>query len=265
MTPNNTDTALLVPAYNCADALRDTVSALPRELPLFILIIDDGSSPSIDKVECDPVHRIEVIHNSSNLGIERSLRSGMTTLSARGFTYVARLDAGDFALPGRFQKQRAFLENNSKVSLVGSACEIVDDQGRQLYIWRPPLHNDEIKRSMLLRSCFAHPAVMMRVEAAVQAGSYRGDYPCAEDLDLFLRIAARDEVANLPDVLTRYEVSPHSLSSQRRHRQLKSLLRLQMTHGRWHAPQDWLGVAKTMAHFTLSRAFVERIKSRLWL
>jgi hypothetical protein len=51
----------------------------------------------------------------------------------------------------------------------------------------------------------------MRREAFLAAGGYRKGLNVAEDYDLWLRMAERGEIANLPDRLVRYRV--HSESS----------------------------------------------------
>ena len=91
--------ALLVPAYNCQEDLNASIRDLPVEEPLHILVVDDGSMPPLVAPPCDPLHSVEIVRNEVNLKIHGALRRGMEVLSARGFAYVARLDAGDFALP----------------------------------------------------------------------------------------------------------------------------------------------------------------------
>jgi hypothetical protein len=50
----------------------------------------------------------------------------------------------------------------------------------------------------------AHPAVMMRRDAVLAVGGYREAYRHAEDYDLWLRMAERYRMANLPDRLLLY-------------------------------------------------------------
>jgi GT2 family glycosyltransferase len=45
---------------------------------------------------------------------------------------------------------------------------------------------------------------MMRRSAVQAVGGYRDQYNNSEDLDLWLRLAERGRVANLPDILIRY-------------------------------------------------------------
>ena len=195
--PNVGLLALLVPAYNCQEQFNATICTLPRELPLRVLIVDDGSGPPLTLPPCDTGHDVRIVRNDKNLGIHGALRRGVELLHAEEIPYVARLDAGDFALPGRFLLQLRFLEARADVAIVGSAWEAVDAQGRLMYVCRPPTEDGDIHRLILLKHCLGHPAVMFRVAAVVQVGNYRDAYPCAEDLDLFLRLTQRYRAANL--------------------------------------------------------------------
>lgn len=255
--------AVLIPAFDCQSALDATIAALPDETPLHVLVVDDGSRPPLHTTRSGP-HEVRVVRNSTNQGIHGALRRGMEVLSAEGFGYVARLDAGDFALPGRFARQRAFLEAHPDVVVVGSACEVVDGRGSFLYVIRPPLEDVDIRRCVLMKTCLHHTAVMFRAEAVMKVGNYRGRYPAAEDLDLFLRLLQHGEAANLPQVLTRYGVDTHGISLRNRRRQVVSTLRLQMAHLRPLFVEDWVGLLRGLAHLFLPRHMFERFKSRLW-
>jgi hypothetical protein len=59
----------------------------------------------------------------------------------------------------------------------------------------------EIRARMLLHNCFGHGTVMVRRDALEHVGRYDEGYEYAQDYDLWLRIAERYEVANLPEFL----------------------------------------------------------------
>ncbi|MDS4010539.1 MAG: glycosyltransferase [Defluviicoccus sp.] len=255
--------ALLVPAYNCQQQLDSTIAELPTDLPLAVLIVDDGSVPPLVLPAAAPCHRVRMIRNAENLGVHGALREGIKLLHAEGFSFVARLDCGDNALSCRFGLQQAFLDAHPEVAVVGTACDIVDDWGRHLYLLRPPVDDANIRRQILLRTCLAHTSVMMRLSAVIEVGNYRGVYPLAEDLDLFLRLLGSYRAANLPQVLTRFAISSDGTSARHRYQQLRSTLRLQVSHARPGSIADWAGIAKTLAHCVVPRSITESAKSFL--
>lgn len=254
--------ALLMPAYNCQADMNASISELPIEEPLHVLIVDDGSTPPLEAPPCHPTHSVRMLRNSVNLKIHGALRRGMEVLHAEGFQYVARLDAGDFALPMRFRLQKDFLDAHPEVAAIGSAVELVSEQGRLLAIWRPPLTDDAIRRFRLLRSTLGHPAVMLRAEAVLAVGNYRDTHPCAEDLDLFLRLMQRFKVANLPRVLGRKVEHTKSITVRQRRQMIVSAIRLQFTHLRPGCWADWAGVAKSVSQLLMPRSVFEVLKLR---
>jgi hypothetical protein len=67
---------------------------------------------------------------------------------------------------------------------------------------------------------------MMRRDAAVAAGGYRAEYEWIEDIDLWLRLAERGELANLPAVCLQYRLHPESVCYRRSAEQRRSYARL---------------------------------------
>ena len=188
------------------------------------------------------------------------MRRGIEALQAAGYAYAARLDAGDFALAMRFRLQKDFLDDHPEVAVVGSAFELVDEQGGLLCTAHMPTDDAAIRRFKLLRLGLSHPAVMLRVDAVVDVGNYGDGYPCAEDLDLFLRLMRRYQVANLPQVLTRKVEHAKSITVRRRRRMILSTIRLQLRDLRATCWADWAGIAKSLSQLLLSRSFFERLK-----
>ena len=104
-----------------------------------------------------------------NGGIERALQAGIDALAERGVRYAARIDAGDLATPQRLAKQRAYLEAHPRVAALGMWTHVVSTEGAPLFDLKPPADAATIRRVMLMRSCFTHPSLMLRVDG--RAGS----------------------------------------------------------------------------------------------
>src|SRR5262249_1928039 len=77
-----------------------------------------------------------------------------------------------------------------------------------------PRDHAEIERRMLAGEdlVIGHPAVMLRTEAVRRLGGYDADFPHAQDLDLFVRLAEVGELANLPRPLLRYRLHLSAVS-----------------------------------------------------
>jgi hypothetical protein len=140
------------------------------------------------------------------------------------------------------------------------AAQVVKRDGTPVFTLSPPTAPHTIRRVRFARSCFIHPAMMLRADAIQRAGNYRRDYPAAEDLDLFLRIMRHDECANLADVGILYEINERGISATRRRTQIGSTLRLLIRHAEPANPYFWLGVSKNLAHLVIPYALLHRIK-----
>jgi len=92
------------------------------------------------------------------------------------------------------------------VAVLGGAVTFIDASGQPFGNWRYPLTDAEIRKAFAHTTPLAHPAVMVRKDAVSAAGGYRPLLLDAEDIDLWLRIADRHELANLPDIVIRYRV-----------------------------------------------------------
>jgi len=252
--------ALLVPVYNDQKALELSLSSLPRELPLDVVVVDDGSQPPLRLPPIPAPHTGHLLRLDSNRGIEHALNHGLLWVLQNGYTYVARLDAGDVALPGRFLRQKEFLEQNPGYALVGGQVQFVDDAGREVFREFFPTRYEEIRRIMHARNCFIHPAVMLRTSVLREVGLYSDQYEAVEDYELFFRIARRYPVANLEEQVVRYHWNPRGISQTKRRRQVWNRLRVM---GRYFEPrrkESWLGLAKNALLLVAPLPLVTKVK-----
>ncbi|WP_250472870.1 glycosyltransferase [Caballeronia sp. GAFFF1] len=257
------DVAILMPAFNGQAEVERTLASFREASPVRVLIVDDGSTPPIVAPVIDGLD-IEILRMAKNVGIERALQAGIDALAERDIRYAARIDAGDLATPGRLAKQRAYLETHPHVAVLGMWTHVVATNGAPLFDLTPPTDTAAIRRAMLARSCFAHPSVMLRVDAVREVGNYRADYRAAEDLDLLLRLMARYDGANLPEFGLYYELNEAGISATKRRTQTLSTLRLQLSYFRAANPFDWIGVAKSIAHLLLPYRALRGLKAKLF-
>jgi hypothetical protein len=171
-----------------------------------LVVVDDGSCDQsreiVERVAAgDP--RVRLIANEVNLGLRVALNLGCKQARA---PYIARLDADDVALPGRLGRQVEFLDAHPAVAVVGGALIRIDTAGRRGATMRFPTSNHGIKATLRRHSCLSHTAVAIRRSALEQVGGYRLDH--AEDLDLWLRLADRWELANLAEPVALYREHP---------------------------------------------------------
>ena len=256
------DVAVLMPAYNGQADVDLTLASFSESAPVHVLIVDDGSTPSIVAPALANLC-IDVLRMPQNGGIERALQAGIDALAQRGFRYAARIDAGDRSVPQRLAKQRAFMEAHPRVAGLGMWTQVVTRAGDPLFTLTPPAEPEAIRRLRFFRSCLAHPSMMLRIDAVRAVGNYRAAYRSAEDLDLFVRLMERYDCANLPELGLYYELNEGGISATKRRRQVSSTLRLQLRYFNFANPYDWLGLAKNLLHLVTPYRALQRVKRAL--
>jgi len=183
------------------------------------IIIDDASTDATQQVLSRYTdRRIVHLRNELNLGLARSLNRGLAI--ARG-AYIARQDADDESLAERLALQVSYLDRHPCVGVVGSTACWIDDNGKELEIWRKPTQNAVLQEHLLDYCPIVHGSVMMRkVALADVGGQYTDAYRTGQDYDLWLRISEGWDFAVLEDVLYRYRWHAAMVSQQRQREQL---------------------------------------------
>ena len=204
--------------YNGERFLADAIaSVLAQSWSDFeFLMIDDGStdgSLAIMQRCAASDSRIRVI-TRENRGLVASLNQ---LLAQARSPLIARMDADDICLPDRFSRQIGFLAANPDHGVVGSLTDDIDEHG-QPYAMTPanhPLSHDAfLERIDSFGQLLAHPTVMYRRDVVLSVGGYHSAFRHCEDYDLWLRLAHRTRIANLPERLLRYRHYAEQVSNR---------------------------------------------------
>lgn len=200
--------SVVLPVYNGAAFLGEAIESMlaQTESDFEFLVLDDAStdgSADIARAYARLDARIRVIADKCNRGITARLNQALA-LTTRPL--IARMDADDISEPTRLEKQRAFLDANHDVVLVGTRVLLIDPEGAPLMEMGDALTHDEIDEGLLngRGQLVYHPSVMFHAEAARAVGGYDESFRVTSDLDFFLRLAEIGRLANLPEALLRY-------------------------------------------------------------
>jgi glycosyltransferase involved in cell wall biosynthesis len=223
--------SILIAVRNCITYLESTMGSIfNQSLSDWELVIiddcsDDGTSDLVQAYASADA-RVRVQRMNQQIGQTKALAEGLKGCSAE---FVARIDGDDEMMPQRLERQLDFFDSRFGTVLLGSDVEIIDELGRPYAVHHVPSGDATLRRSLLQTNPFFHPAVMFRREAAVRVGGYNHRYSLAQDYALWLRLAQEGEIANLPEVLTRYRIRSASASRALHRRQTAEFLRIQVS------------------------------------
>lgn len=206
--------SVVMTVFNGERHLSEAIDSLVRQSfdDFEIIIVNDGSTDGTGAiiqqfaVSDSRIRYVDLAH----IGRVEALNTGCRLAQGK---FIAIMDADDIALPDRFACQMDFLATHPSVVLLGTGVQKVSSDGRCFATVMFPTQSEEIKRSLVSQGCFAHSTVVMAREAVFAVGAYRKAFPPAEDYDLWLRLAERYAVANLPQALVKYRAHPDQVSS----------------------------------------------------
>jgi glycosyltransferase involved in cell wall biosynthesis len=173
-------------------------SILSQSFGEFEFVIgDDGSTDGTAEAMHDAARRdrrIRLLRRERGSGLAGSANWVVSEAKA---LLVAVAHADDLWHPNRIARQVAVLRDMPQVDLVGTLWNGIDEKGRYV---RPGDYWKLIRKTPL--AAFSHSSIMFRKAAFDAVGGYRTEADYWEDLDLYLRVAARSRVVIIPDTLS---------------------------------------------------------------
>lgn len=259
------EVAVVVAAFNAESTVVQAVeSVLFGTMPCQVYVVDDHSRIPVENCLKHVADRITILRLDENRGPAAARNVALEKILQAGFKYVAIMDADDIARPDRLEKQYAFMESHPRVGALGGGVqEFCQDISENRSVTLRPTDPDGVRKLMYFNIGIGHATAMLRVAALRELGLYSMNYPVAEDYELLRRIATRYDIANLPELLTYYRISPNGQTMRRRKRQLLDRLAIQAKYfefGQWRA---WAGVVQTMAILAMPDQLFRAIKARL--
>jgi len=258
---------VLIPHYNAFADLKASLASISPNENIDVLIVDDGSQVSPKLEEIKPFFAgkgtIHLLVLDKNGGIENALNKGLEYIIKSQYEFVARLDAGDICAPDRFAKQQEFLVKNKDILLVGSWVTYVSADKSLIFQRKFPTNYKEIRKVMYYENVLIHPAVAFRTSVVSKVGFYPTNFPACEDYAWFMSICENGKVANIPEFLLEYVLSPGSISHRKRTAQTISKFRIVCKHFRFRTYCIY-GLFKFGLLIILPYSLVKKIKAILY-
>lgn len=203
------DISVLMAVFNDREFISDSIrSILEQSFHDFeFIIIDDGSTDgSTDELIswAKKDSRIKLFHQK-NRGLPHSLNRALSEAKGR---LVARMDADDISLPGRFAAQREVMNAEREIGVLGTNVTKIDISGlKTKESWLLPSTPGLTLWRTLFDCSLVHPTVMIRRELLQQVGGYDESCYRAQDYELWIRLALRTRMQSLPEVFLHRRVN----------------------------------------------------------
>lgn len=206
--------SIVIGAYNAEDVIEQTIRSLQAQSfgDFELIIVNDGSSDGTAKrlqSLSEDDDRIVIIAQP-NGGLTSALIHGCNNATGE---FIARIDAGDRALPRRLEKQVQFLEQRPDVAALGTGVRRIGPAGEFLGETTQPLGPEDFTTQFLSHGIgLCHPSAMIRTSVYRKAGGYRKQFRFAQDTDLWYRISQHGLLAELPEALLELRIDTGGIS-----------------------------------------------------
>lgn len=186
---------------------------------LEFIIIDDASEAGTYKFLEDLEAEYDIIRlyrNEQNIGLTATLNHGVSLCTGQ---FIARMDADDYSLPDRIQKQVDFFDKHPETDILG--CGVVTFG--QTVTFMSPVNgysNEQVQCELFFTSSLCHPSVMIKKKfLAENQLNYDAAVKKGQDFDLWERSSIYGNLAVLPDVLLYYRIHANQITSTGRNEQ----------------------------------------------
>ena len=203
--------SVALPVYNAEKYLAEAIDSILNQTftDFELIIIDDGSKDkSLEIIQKYQLldSRIKVV-TRENKKLVATLNEIINLASGK---WIARMDQDDIALPHRFERQLAWLEETC-ADACGSWVKVFGAGNNQVV--KHPHTVQATNLELLFGSPFAHPTVMMKTNLVRQL-NYDNNWEFCEDYDLWERAArAGWKMTNVPEVLLLYRQHKTQIST----------------------------------------------------
>lgn len=213
-TPTQTpQVSVIIPVYNGSRYIVQAVeSALSQTFTdLEIIVVDDGSSDRTQEVLQPYLDRIRYIYQE-NQGVAAA--RNIACQLAQG-EFLAFLDADDYFLPSKLEKQLACFDADPTLDMVQTGWLMVDETGKDIFEMKPWEQSPKLDlESFIIFKCVRPSAMMLRRKCWEDLGGFDDHFPLAEDLDFALRLTLKGYKAVwLEEILTCYRQHKSNIMS----------------------------------------------------
>jgi glycosyltransferase involved in cell wall biosynthesis len=215
-------TAVIIPTYNRADFLPETLASLLAQtrLPDEIIVVDDGSTDNTAELLARYTAPVIVIRQA-NQGRSAARNNGVRASTS---DLIAFLDSDDTLVPDSIEKRAAFFAAHPSVDVLYTNVLMIDEKSRVLGTYtqvQPGVRpSGRIFAHFALDNTMQLQGFMLRRACLEAVGGFDVSMHVLEDYDLWLRLSPHYEFAYLDEPLATYRIHAAMTSVVQRQRMI---------------------------------------------
>ena len=210
--------SMIVPAFNAERYIGFTIESLLRQThaDLEVIVVDDGSTDRTHDIACGYAaedSRITVL-TQRNAGVATARNRAIEV--AKG-EFLGFVDADDIWHPTAVEKMLGRFERTSPdVGVVYTWSTDIDEENRSIGGVHVSSANGHVYPLLIFHNFLGNASsTIIRKRSLEAIGGYRSEFEHGcEDLDLYLRLAARFDYEVVPEFLVAYRRTPGAMSSR---------------------------------------------------
>jgi glycosyltransferase involved in cell wall biosynthesis len=204
--------SVMIPTYNCATYLRETLASVLRQDPGFdamqIMVVDDCSTEDDPEAVVNDLGkgRVEFYRQPQNVGVPQNFQTCLE--KSRGYL-VHQLHGDDAVREGFYQKMQKLFEHYPNIGAAFCRTIIMDEVGR--WEWISGLERQEngvLSEDWLQQIAdlcrIPTPSMVVRREVYEKLGGFDCRLRTTEDWEMWVRIAANYPIAHEVEPLALY-------------------------------------------------------------
>ena len=200
----NLQISIIVPVFNrekfIGRCLRSLLSQTFGVNNFEIILVDDGSTDSTEKIYKTFSNDITIIKLKKNYGLPTALNKGIKSAKGR---FVIRVDSDDYVNSQFLQVLYLFISENPEIDAVACDYLLVDDK------------EETIKRF----DCLKKPigcGILFKTEHLVEIGLYNEKFLLHEEKELRIRFEKKYTINRVPLALYRYRKHSSNMTNDKK-------------------------------------------------
>ena len=207
--------SVIIPTHNRSDFLRSAIASVLNQTyqDYELIVVDDASTDNTAEAVAEfSDKRIKLLRHETTKGGSAARNTGIL---ASECDYIALLDDDDEWLPDKLSKQmEVLLSSPSEVGCVYTGYVDVSRSTEKTIGEYRPTQRGDLSKDLLAGNCVGSASsVLLKRECLKKVGLFDESLPCAQDYDLWIRIANEFLFECVSEPLFKYHVHENKIST----------------------------------------------------